>query len=186
MTYLDVYQISASNHSKYATAEDFCKLFTGDPNRLYLLALLLTANHEKAEQCFVDDLEDSAARNTGLREWAPSSVRRVIVHNAIRLIAPRTGQAHMSECAYQSAEKHDVLEMSVQDIPLASILRLNDFERFVHVLSVIERFSDRECVGLLGISCEEMRETRALAVQHVSGFERAIALIIDHPCTRNS
>ena len=77
--------------------------------------------------------------------------------------------------------------MPVQDVPFASILRLNDFERFVYVLSVIERFSDQECVALLDISLKQMRETRARAVQHVSEFERAVTVsAIDPSHTKNS
>jgi hypothetical protein len=65
--------------------------------------------------------------------------------------------------------------MQVQDVPFASILSLNDFERFVYVLSVLERFSDQECTVLLGISREEVQETRAQAQRHVLDYERMVA-----------
>ena len=174
MTCLNTHRIPESGRSGYATSEDFRELFTEDPNGLYMLSFLLTANHEKAEQCFVAGLDDCGDGNAVFQEWAGMWARRVIVRNAIRIIAPHKGQPQPTQSAYQPADKRSVLEMPVQDVPLASILRLNDFERFVYVLSVFERFSDQECVVLLGISRKEMRETRAIAVQHISEFEREV------------
>jgi hypothetical protein len=174
MTHLDAHQIPASEQSGYATAEDFSKLLAGDPNHLYLLTFLLTANHEKAERCFVAGLDDWAEGNVVFQEWAGVWARRVIVRNAIRIIEPQMGQAHPTESVYQPRGKSSVLEMQVQDVPFASILSLNDFERFVYVLSVLERFSDQECAVLLGISREEVRETRALAQKHVLDYERMV------------
>jgi hypothetical protein len=187
MTYLNTHRIPESGQGEYATAEDFRELFTEDPNGLYTLSFLLTANHEKAEQCCVAGLDDCVDGNAVFQEWAGLWARRVIVRNAIRIIAPHKGQPQPTQSPHQPAGKRNVLEMPVQDVPFASILRLNDFERFVYVLSVIERFSDQECVVLLGISLKEMRETRAIAVQHVSDFERAVTKsAMDPSSTRNS
>ena len=180
------HRIPQSGRSEYATAENLRDLFREDSDRLHLLSFLLTADIEKAQRCFVAGLEDCADGNTVFREWATSWARRVIARNAIRIIAPHKGQPQPTESAYQPAGKRGVLEMPVQDVPFVSILRLNDFERFVYVLSVIERFGDQECAVLLGVSWKEMRETRALAVQHVSDFERAITeLIADASSTGN-
>ena len=176
-----------SGRSGYATAEDFRELFTKDPNGLYVLSFLLTANHEKAEQCFVAGLDDCVDGNAVFQEWAGMWARRVIVRNAIRIIAPHKGEPQPTEIADQPAGKRRVLEMPVRDVPFASILSLKDFERFVYVLSVIERFSDEECAVLLGISLIEMRETRAIAVQRVSDFERAVTKsAVDPSSKRNS
>ena len=41
----------------YATEADFCQLFREQMNRFYFLSLLLTADANKAEQCFVASLE---------------------------------------------------------------------------------------------------------------------------------
>jgi hypothetical protein len=172
MTHLDAHQIPAIEQSGYATAEDFSKLLAGDPNHLYLLTFLLTANHEKAEQCFVAGLNDFGDGNAVFQEWAGEWARQVIVRNAIRIVKPQIGQAQPTESVYQPRGKSSVLEMQVQDVPFASILSLNDFERFVYVLSVLERFSDQECAVWLGISRKEVRETRTLALKHVSDYEQ--------------
>jgi hypothetical protein len=43
----------------YMTGTDFCKIFTEEMNSLYLLAFLLTADSDKAEQCFVRGWESA-------------------------------------------------------------------------------------------------------------------------------
>ena len=41
----------------YTTVEDFCRLFAKGMSELYQLSFLLTADHQKAEQCFVAGLK---------------------------------------------------------------------------------------------------------------------------------
>ena len=48
-----------------------------------------TGSHEKAEQCFVAGIEDCAQGSSVSRQWARSWARRVIIRNAVRMIAPR-------------------------------------------------------------------------------------------------
>ena len=43
----------------YASSDDFRRVFDEDMNSLYVLSFLLTADHEKAEQCFVSGVEDA-------------------------------------------------------------------------------------------------------------------------------
>jgi hypothetical protein len=59
-----------------------------DRTRLYLLSLLLTADRDKAERCFVTGLEPAAEDTAAFRDWAHSWARRTIIDNAFRLIAP--------------------------------------------------------------------------------------------------
>jgi hypothetical protein len=42
--------------TQYATRTDFCQVFRNEANSLYLLSLLLTADHAKAEKCFARGL----------------------------------------------------------------------------------------------------------------------------------
>jgi hypothetical protein len=48
------YKNARSN--EYATGGDFCRIYLEQMNNLYLLALLLTADPQKAEQCFLSGL----------------------------------------------------------------------------------------------------------------------------------
>jgi DNA-directed RNA polymerase specialized sigma24 family protein len=51
------------------------------------------------------------------------------------------------------------------------VLVLKDFERFVFVMSVLERYSDHESALLVGCSIQEIRDARRLAIQHISSLE---------------
>jgi len=58
----------------------------------------------------------------------------------------------------------------LEESPFASILALEDFERFVYVLSVLERYPDQKCAALLDTSAQEILETRIRALQHIAQF----------------
>src|SRR5215467_8299607 len=94
-----------SRHStaQYATCADFSRIFAKDMKNLYLLALVLTADSVKAEQCFVSGLDDCITGNQVFREWARSWARRVVIKNAIRMIAP--GREPASRVLYPATTK---------------------------------------------------------------------------------
>jgi hypothetical protein len=56
--------------ARYATREDFCRLFADNVDGLYQLAFLLTGDHSRAEQCFVSGIEDSIGGNNVFKEWS--------------------------------------------------------------------------------------------------------------------
>ncbi len=159
----------------YAIAEDFCRVFGKDMNSLYLLAFLLTADDETAERCFVRGLEDSVKANRVFREWVRSWARRTIIQSAVRIVQPkrqfsrRSSPRHPATGKVAEPEKH---------WRLAAILGLNTFERFVFVMSVLERLSDQDCKILLGCSREAVVAARARAVKSIAASEEAPALRI--------
>ncbi len=70
-----------------------------DRARLYLLSFLLTADCTKAEQCSAAGLDMSAEDNAAIRDWTHSWARRIVIHNALRLIAPHPETAaHGADC----------------------------------------------------------------------------------------
>src|SRR6202046_4710337 len=75
----------------YASSADFCRIFDEDMNDLYLLSFLLTADREKAEQCFVSGLEDAVEGNPVFKEWARSWARRGVIPKGGRGNDPRAG-----------------------------------------------------------------------------------------------
>ena len=149
----------------YATAADFQQIFTEDVNSLYLLSLLLSGNQEKAEECFVVGIGDAAKGNYVFKEWAHSWARRTIIQSAIRLIAPRERSA--------TAILNPVDAVAMDKIPLVlhaevrAILGLAPLERFVFVMSVLERYSDHECSILLGCPRRDIVTVRARAMQQL-------------------
>lgn len=164
--------------AQYATADDFRNLFTEDMTSLYLLAFLLTASHQKAEQCFVSGIEDCAQGSTVFQQWARSWARRVIIQNAVRMIAPRPhlqdkSNRESTPAAPRNEQKPD------RDAAWAGVLTLDSFERFVFVVSVLERYADRECAVLLGCSVAEVANARVQALQQLANSAKSNAKPVD-------
>ena len=149
----------------YATAADFKQIFTQDVNSLYLLSLLLTGDPEKAEKCFVEGIGESTKGNHVFKEWARSWARRTIVQSAIRLIAPRERSATAILNPF-NAPAMDKVPL-VLHAEVRAIFKLPPLERFVFVMSVLERYSDHDCSILLGCSRRDIATARARAMQQL-------------------
>jgi hypothetical protein len=157
---------SVVERTAYAVPRDFCRIFAEDMNGLYWFSLLLTADREKAEQCFVAGFEDCAEKNRIFKEWARSWARRAIVQNAIRVVRPAPEQAAEMPRTLPTIDR----AVDVHDLPLAAVVRLKAFERFVFVMSVLERYSDQDCKTLLGCARQEVIAARARALEQVAAF----------------
>ena len=70
---------------QHAWPADFCRVFHQDMDVLYWLALTLTSDEGKAEECFVAGLEECIEGNSVFKDWARSWSRRVVIKNAIRV-----------------------------------------------------------------------------------------------------
>lgn len=158
--------MEAKNSNLYATGSDFCRIFKEDMRNLYLLSLLLTADSEKAEQCFVSGLDDCASGNQVFKEWARSWARRMVIKNAIRLVAPEPVANHDSN-AIAARAAGDHLHQEVRAY-FSAVLGLEAFERFAFVTSVLEGYSDRDSTLLLGCSREDLIAARSRALQKIA------------------
>lgn len=167
----------------YASGGDFCQIFHEDMKNLYLLSLLLTADEEKAEQCFVSGLEDCATGNQVFKEWARSWARRQIVKNAIRLIAPEPLDANRGTANTGRQQVEPGLQAQI-----SAVLALPPFARFAFVMSVLEGYSDRECMVLLGCTRENLIAARSEALQQVArgSNQPDPSLKAESPRNRNS
>ena len=159
---------------RYA-CEDFRNLLNENAQSLYLLSFLLCANHKLAEMCFVEGLDDCVGRDCAFQQWAHSWGRRLIVRNALRIVAPKPGSRGPAPGASQSPDDLRFQRPWFPVDPFAGVLALRDFDRFVYVLSVLEGCADQDCAVLLGISHGELRNTRACALRHVAYSESRIA-----------
>jgi hypothetical protein len=149
----------------YASSDDFRRVFDQDMNSLYLLSFLLTADREKAEQCFVSGLEDAVEGNPVFQEWARSWARRVIIVSAVRAInpMPMDGNGRSSSASVSSDGKTP----PVEQVEIASVLALEPFERFVYVMTVLERYSDQNCSLLLGCARRSVVAARHRAFEKI-------------------
>lgn len=152
----------------YATAEEFESLFEHQRQPLLRLALLLTANSEKAEQSLGFALRDCRLNGSVATDWIITWARRAIVRNAIQLVSPPVS---VSATQTLNDDGHDGKMLGISgtisicvDVP--SIVKLPDFERLVYVITVLERSSIQDCALLLARSPKEVRDAqkRALAI----------------------
>ncbi|MGC1781462.1 MAG: hypothetical protein WA708_02985 [Acidobacteriaceae bacterium] len=170
MTCLNEHRIEVNSNSGLATGEDFCKLFMEDMEGLYLLSLFLTGNHDKAEQCFLEGLDGCTSGISVFHVWADFWARRVIVRQALRITAQHAGSLRPPG-VFELAGEGVVSETSLQHIAFARVLALEDFERSVFVLSILEDYSTQTCALLLAVSQKEVLEARARALQHIADFD---------------
>jgi hypothetical protein len=175
VNWLNTHRVAADTTSQDATCEDFRKLFTEDIHGLHLLSFLLTADYEKAERCFVAGLDECVEGDSVFREWARLWAERMIVRNAVQMISPHHGATRSTPCTFCSAGKASLGGIALEDGPFARVLALDDFERFVYVLSVLEGYPIQDCTDLLGTSRQTVEETRVLALKHIADAERMIA-----------
>ncbi|HWC19293.1 MAG TPA: hypothetical protein VG498_19940 [Terriglobales bacterium] len=153
----------------YTTSEDVQKIFTENIDSLYLLALLLTGDQEKAEQCFVAGVADSVSATNVFRPWAHAWAKRAIIRNAVRVTHPIPDNGSLSA---PNNFHSDNRWRNFADPHFEAVLALQDFERLVFVISVLERYSDFSCALLLGYSVQEIRRGRTQAFEQLTGFLR--------------
>jgi DNA-directed RNA polymerase specialized sigma24 family protein len=154
--------IQMARPTPYASNDDFCTIFHEETDSLFRLSLLLTADCDTAQQCFVSGLEDSLKASRVFKEWARSWARRAIIQNAVRVINPRPMGGN-SPSSFNSSSKTLVAEPA----EIGAILELAPFERFVFVISVLEDYSEHECSVLLGCSRRDVTAARTRALQQI-------------------
>jgi DNA-directed RNA polymerase specialized sigma24 family protein len=154
-----------SGSTPYASRADFGRVFDEDMNSLYLLGFLLTADREKAEHCFVSGLEDAVEGNPVFKEWARSWARRTIIQKAVRVIKPWPVDGSASSLA--AGNGHHTTLGEERHVEMAAILGLEPFERFVYVMTVLERYSDQDCALLLNCTRRDVREARTRAFEQI-------------------
>jgi|SRR5208337_478807 len=145
----------------YVTRADVCRTFKQDMKSLYLLSLLLTAEQRSAERCFVSSLGDCLDMRPVFKEWTDSWTRRIVLQNAIRILKPAMNNA-------DKASPSDLSSLpSGLNPALRAVLRLNTFERFVFVMTVLEGYPDHECSLLLRSSKRDVVAAKAKALEHL-------------------
>ena len=123
--------IATETSQGYTTGAEFCRVFAKNMDSMHLLSFLLTADLAKAEECFVSGLEDCVEGTYVFRDWAKSW--------AIRILAPRKNGSTVADLS-SDAVSCSFGRTQDTDYAIARILRLEDFERFVFVMSVLERY----------------------------------------------
>lgn len=159
--------------TEYAIRSDFCRIYVEQMNSLYLLSLLLTADPQEAEQCFLSGFEDSVSSTYVFKESAHLWARRSIILNAIRLLRPRPNGETKSDKGRLLLLNRS-LPAAAQPYPnYARIVPLNSFERFIFVMSILEEYTVHECSILMGCLRRDVIDARIAAIYGLGS--RAIA-----------
>ena len=162
-------EYKSTRSNVYATRSDFCHIYVERMNSLYLLSLLLTADPQKAEQCFLSGFEDSAIINSVFKERANLWARRRTILHAIRLVCPRPIDENELNDGRISRFNGKMPAEAHACPTFARILGLNSFERFIFVMSILEKHSVHECSLLLGCSRRDVINARSAAIRHLAG-----------------
>jgi DNA-directed RNA polymerase specialized sigma24 family protein len=155
-----------ANHAVWG---DFCEAFVKDMKPLYLLAFLLTANHQDAEQCFEMALE-AASEATVFRDWVRLWIRRTLIKDAIPKILRRPGDRDQTRDSWG--------ESGAATPFFDAVVRLGSLERLVFVIVVLERYSVKECSLLLDCSeraviTARLHASKNLSSDHAPGISLA-------------
>ena len=151
-----------SERCEYASKEEFVSAFERERVSLQTLALLLTANSEAAKRCLIRAFRECIAGSSVSKEWVLSWARRMVIRNAVSLVMGPGGQSSVN--ANADADNGSIAfppDYSLGAIATSeSILDLPEFERFVFVICILERYSIHDCALLLGKSPREVIEVR--------------------------
>ena len=146
----------------YAAGTDFWNALTDEMNSLYLLSFLLTADLDKAGQCLFSGMGEYEEEIGVFMTRARARARRTILKNAIWMIMPApegTDDFSLAPLKRSASYGTNLFE---------AILGLNTFERFVYVMSVLEKQSDDDCSALLRCSPRDVVVARALALERLA------------------
>lgn len=153
--------------NQYATRDYFCKIFRKELDNFYRLLFLLTKDQAKAEKCFVAGLEDCMNTNHVFRDWTLSWARRALVQQAIRELQPKPDQQR--PWSRQGVDEAvNLVSDPERQIVIDGVMSLETFERFVFVMSVLERYSEHECSLFLSCSPRDIRSARLRALQQIA------------------
>ena len=165
---------TVSERREYARKEEFVGVFDRERVGLQRLALLLTANSETAKRCLSRAFRECIASTLVSKEWVVSWTRRMVIRNAISLVMGPGGRSFVT--TNDEADDRFVafsLDDSLGAIAASeSILDLPEFERFVLVICVLERYSIHDCALLLGKSPRDINEARQRVGNQVGQIDR--------------
>jgi hypothetical protein len=152
----------ANFRTDYAKHADFCDVFRNDTKPLYLLAFLLTANHKESERCFASMVEEVFKEQAVFKEWARSWVKRRLIENAIKIISPASARDGQKRDLWDAGQHETQRECEID-----TVTKLDAFERFVFVMSILERYSNWDCSLLLKCSMNKVAQARMKALRRL-------------------
>jgi DNA-directed RNA polymerase specialized sigma24 family protein len=159
----------AAFRADYAMSADFCAVFEKDMKPLYLLAFLLTANQNEAQQCFASTVEEAFKKQAVFKEWARTWVKRKLIENAIAILSPVSARTAEKQELWKARSYETDTEGAID-----AVTKLAPLERFVFVMSILERHSNWDCALLLGCSMNKVALARRRALRRLPDLAPAL------------
>jgi len=158
----------------YATCTDFCEVFRRNTTHLYLLAFLLTANHQEAQECFVGAIDKALAGRNVFKGWEESWSKRCLIEHAIGAITLQPGRREARrDVWFQDGE------IGFRTF-LDAVTQLKSAERFVFVMTELEGYSAKETALLLHRTLESVHNLRIEALQRLAELNQEMIVTV-HP-----
>jgi hypothetical protein len=151
-----------SERCEYARKVEFASVFESERLGLQRLAVLLPANSEAAKRWLIRAFRECVASSSVSNEWVLSWTRRMVICNAISLIMRPGGRSFVNT---NDDADNGLIAFSPDDSLGAiaeseSVLDPPEFDQFVFVICVLERYSMHDCALLLGRSPRDINEAR--------------------------
>ena len=160
---------AAARAREYATETDFCRVFDEQMNRFFFLSLLLTGDEQEAELCLMQSLESCKQSRRVFREWAERWATHSIIRSAIQIVEPTRLRPLLPP------EIPDELTSDPESM-LATLRTFPALDRFIYVMSTLEKYSDRECASFLGCSPRGIPLARARAFRQLGRVAESFRL----------
>ncbi|HLY98355.1 MAG TPA: hypothetical protein VKT33_04745 [Candidatus Angelobacter sp.] len=149
----------------YKNCNGICEMSANDMKQLYLLAFLLTANHQKAEQCFLRAFEEFPNNPTTFGEMFQAWMRRTLIQGAVHNVFPQLRHGDQKRDRWW-------VEHGDADIALINpVTKLAPLERFVFVMSVLEGYSMQECSVMLECTLPMVAAAKTCALAELAAFQ---------------
>jgi DNA-directed RNA polymerase specialized sigma24 family protein len=155
----------ANFRADYAKHDDFCAVFAKDTRSLYLLAFLLVTNHGESEQCFTLTIEEAFKEHAVFKDRILSWVKCKLIENAIKIVSPASTRSDPQRDPWNAGQHRTQGEREID-----TVTKLAPFERFVFVMSILERYSNCDCALLLGCSKNKVAQAKMKALRRLADF----------------
>lgn len=155
----------------YAKTSDFAGIFLRDMDRLFQLGLLLTGTASDAERCLLVALDFCTDGTMVLSQWVPSWTRRSVIKSAIKIMSlTLTSRNHTDNQNFSQGNHEKEIRWGTKHV-LDNVCNLPTFDRFVFVMSVLEKFPGRECSVLLNCTARDIFAARIRALRQLASLD---------------
>ena len=159
--------------SSYATTDEFQHLFSTEMADLFRLALLLTADADKAEGSLILAKRDCFQHSAVSRDWMHVWARRTVIRQAIQVVtgaedALPENPLDRLRPRLESSSGQYAMEALAESLAVLSLPKL---ERLAFVICGIERYCIQDCSLLLNESATSVRDALRRATSRLVASE---------------